>query len=43
MGKESARALHEMQQVEVDAQKINCPVYVLGFDLKRSDLIIQLI
>jgi pimeloyl-ACP methyl ester carboxylesterase len=38
MGKESARALQEMQQVEVDAQKINCPVYVLGFDLKKIGL-----
>jgi pimeloyl-ACP methyl ester carboxylesterase len=38
MGKESARALQEMQGVEVDAQKINCPVYVLGFDLKKIGL-----
>jgi hypothetical protein len=38
MGKESARALQEMQQVEVDAHKINCPVYVLGFDLKKIGL-----
>ncbi len=38
MGKESARALKEMQQVEVDAQKISCPVYVLGFDLKKIGL-----
>ena len=38
MGKESARALQEMQQVEVDAQKISCPVYVLGFNLKKIGL-----
>ena len=38
MGKESARALQEMQQVEVDAHKINCPVYVLGFNLKKIGL-----
>jgi non-heme chloroperoxidase len=38
MGEESARALHEMQQVEVDAQKIKCPVYVLGFNLKKIGL-----
>lgn len=38
MGKESARALREMQQVEVDAQKIRCPVYVIGFDLKKIGL-----
>jgi pimeloyl-ACP methyl ester carboxylesterase len=38
MGKESARALHEMQGVEVDALKIRCPVYVLGFDLKKIGL-----
>lgn len=38
MGKESARALKEMQEVEVDAQKISCPVYVLGFDLKKIGL-----
>jgi pimeloyl-ACP methyl ester carboxylesterase len=38
MGKESARALKEMQAVEVDAGKINCPVYVLGFDLKKIGL-----
>lgn len=35
MGKESARALQEMKEVEVDAQKVTCPVYVLGFDLKK--------
>jgi pimeloyl-ACP methyl ester carboxylesterase len=38
MGKESARALQEMQQVAVDAQKIKCPVYVLGFNLKKIGL-----
>jgi pimeloyl-ACP methyl ester carboxylesterase len=38
MGKESARALMEMQGVEVDANKIRCPVYVLGFDLKKIGL-----
>jgi pimeloyl-ACP methyl ester carboxylesterase len=27
-----------MQEVEVDAQKISCPVYVLGFDLKKIGL-----
>jgi pimeloyl-ACP methyl ester carboxylesterase len=35
MGKESARALQEMKEVEVDPQKVKCPVYVLGFDLKK--------
>lgn len=35
MGKESARALQEMKGVEVDPQKVKCPVYVLGFDLKK--------
>lgn len=35
MGKESARALQEMKDVEVDPEKIRCPVYVLGFDLKK--------
>ena len=38
MGKESARALQEMKDVEVNAQKIHCPVYVLGFDLKKIGL-----
>jgi pimeloyl-ACP methyl ester carboxylesterase len=38
MGKESARALHEMQGVEVDASEIRCPVYVLGFDLRKIGL-----
>jgi len=38
MSQESARALKEMQAVEVDARRINCPVYVLGFDLKKIGL-----
>ncbi len=38
MGEESARALQEMQRVGVDARKINCPVYVLGFNLKKIGL-----
>ncbi|MCX5896211.1 MAG: alpha/beta hydrolase [Proteobacteria bacterium] len=38
MGRESARALQEMKDVAVDAQKIHSPVYVLGFDLKKIGL-----
>jgi pimeloyl-ACP methyl ester carboxylesterase len=38
MGKESLRALQEMKDVEVDAEKIGCPVYVIGFDLKKIGL-----
>jgi pimeloyl-ACP methyl ester carboxylesterase len=38
MSKESARALQEMKDVEVDAQKIKCSVYVLGFNLKKIGL-----
>jgi pimeloyl-ACP methyl ester carboxylesterase len=32
---ESARALLEMKDVDVDARKVTCPVYVIGFDLKK--------
>ena len=35
MGEESSRAIREMKDVEVDAEKIQCPVYVLGFDLEK--------
>jgi len=35
MGKESARAVQGMKEVEVDPNKVTCPVYVLGFDLKK--------
>jgi pimeloyl-ACP methyl ester carboxylesterase len=38
MGKESSRAILEMKDVLVDANKIRCPVYVLGFDLKKIGL-----
>lgn len=38
LGKESLRALQEMKDVEVDAKKIGCPVYVLGFDLEKIGL-----
>jgi pimeloyl-ACP methyl ester carboxylesterase len=35
---ESARALFEMKDVDVDALKVTCPVYVIGFDLKKIGL-----
>jgi pimeloyl-ACP methyl ester carboxylesterase len=35
---ESARALLEMKDVDVDARKVTCPVYVIGFDLKKIGL-----
>lgn len=38
MGKESSRAIREMKDVEVNAEKIQCPVYVLGFDLGKIGL-----
>ncbi len=38
LGEESARAVQEMKDVDVDAGKIRCPVYVLGFDLKKIGL-----
>jgi len=38
MCQESARAIQEMKEVVVDPKKITCPVYVLGFDLKKIGL-----
>jgi pimeloyl-ACP methyl ester carboxylesterase len=35
---ESTRALFEMKDVDVDAQRVKCPVYVIGFDLKKIGL-----
>jgi pimeloyl-ACP methyl ester carboxylesterase len=35
---ESARALLEMKDVDVDARNVTCPVYVVGFDLKKIGL-----
>lgn len=38
MGEESSRAIREMKDVDVDAEKIKCPVYVLGFTLGKIGL-----
>ncbi len=35
LGVESARALGEMKDITVDPDKIQCPVYLLGFDLEK--------
>jgi len=35
MGKESSRAIIEMQKVNVDNENVRCPVYVLGFNLEK--------